>query len=255
MTETDEQVEQLNGGETVARASEPEAMRLTETEGAAPVLAGRMMPYDEWTEVQSSIEGHFLERFAPGALTKTMQEQASRIRALFEHGLGFLDKQPIAEIEEMRDEPDGAYYRASLLDGLPPLLIAGLRRGLYGSSIRFRPVKAERVRIPKPSGHNPDRLPEVTVREAQLREFSVVTFPQYAGATAHVRSITDELAAVCLLDDPAVLLRMLDAKKAEPQHSQETQPAEQATVSERSRSTQPPHDYLRPEKGAPKWLL
>jgi hypothetical protein len=74
----------------------------------------------------------------------------------------------------MRDMPDGVYYRASLLDGLPPLLVSGLRRGLYGSSIRFGPIRSDRVRSPMRSAHNPDRLPEVTIREALIKEFSVV---------------------------------------------------------------------------------
>jgi hypothetical protein len=95
------------------------------------VLAGRMMPYGEWTEVNSLKEGHFLERFAPGALAgNAIPAMAKRIRVLFEHGLDtVLGRQAIAAIEEMRDEPDGAYYRARLLDGLPELLVAGLRRG------------------------------------------------------------------------------------------------------------------------------
>jgi HK97 family phage prohead protease len=145
-----------------------------------------MMPYGEWTEVNSLKEGHFLERFAPGALAgNAIPAMAKRIRVLFEHGLDtVLGRQAIAAIEEMRDEPDGAYYRARLLDGLPELLVAGLRRGPYGSSVRFEPLKQDRVRYPKRSEYNPEGLPEHTVREARIREFSVVTFPQYAGATA-----------------------------------------------------------------------
>lgn len=255
MSDNETEREPLGRGESVYRAAEPAAMSFREDAGDHPVLEGRMMPYDEWTEVNSSVEGHFMERFVPGALAKTISERAARIRALFEHGRGFLHSQPIAEIEEMRDEPDGAYYRAGLLEGLPPLLVAGLRRGLYGSSIRFRALQGDKVRRPKASDHNPERLPEHTIREAQIMEFSVVTFPQYAGATASVRSITDELAAALLLEDPAKLLRMLEARQAEPQHAQETQPDEKSTVSERRRSTQPPRDYLRPEEGKPKWLL
>jgi HK97 family phage prohead protease len=254
---SEHQLETLSGGETVYRAADPASMHLREEEGQQPILEGRMMPYDEWTEVHSSVEGHFLEKFTPGALGKTITERASRIRALFEHGRGFLDKQPIAEIEDMRDEPDGAHYRAALLDGLPPLLIAGLRRGLYGSSIRFRPIKWDRAKKPPAAEHNPDRLPEHTIREAQIVEFSVVTFPQYAGATAHVRSITDEVLAEKLLDDPKRFLEIIEARNkeetSEPQHPERETP--EAPVSERGRSTQPQRDYLLPEKGEPKWLL
>jgi len=116
--------------------------------GDGPVLEGRMVPYNEWTEVKSRAEGHFLERFAPGALVaNTVSSTAKLIRVLFEHGMDTVfGRQPIASIEELRDEADGAYYRARLLDGVPPLLVAGLRRGLYGSSVRFEPIEQDRVR-------------------------------------------------------------------------------------------------------------
>lgn len=162
--------------------------------GNVPVLEGRMMPYGEWTEINSSVEGHFLERFVPGALAKTIRERKGKIRALFEHGLDLiLGRQVIADIDEMREEPDGAYYRATLLDGVPNLIVSGLRRGLYGSSIRFKVLQADSVRRPGKSEHNPQGLEERTIREARLMEFSVVAFPAYAGATAHVRSLTDEV--------------------------------------------------------------
>jgi HK97 family phage prohead protease len=168
-------------------------MRFSEA-GDGPVLEGRMVPYGEWTEVRSRTEGHFLERFAAGSLIgNTIREQASRIRVLFEHGMdSVFGRQPIASVEEMRDEPDGAYYRARLLDGVPPLLVAGLRRGLYGSSVRFEPIEQDRVRHPTRSSHNPQGIPEHTVKRAKIREFSVVTFPQYAGATAMVRVEREE---------------------------------------------------------------
>lgn len=158
------------------------------------VLEGRMMPYEKWTEIDSRIEGHFMERFAAGSLAKSIKEQASKIRVLVEHGQSrAIGNQPIAQISELWDQPDGAYFRAKLLQGLPELLRDGLRKGLYGSSIRFRPIRAERVRFPKESTYNPARLSEHTYKEARIREFSVVTFPAYEGATARIRSITDDV--------------------------------------------------------------
>ncbi len=263
MSEATEQetveVESLNGGELVYRAADPVEMSFDAADSSAPVLVGRMMPYNEWTEINSKIEGHFMERFAPGALTKSIAERGSRIRALFEHGLdASFGNQPIAMIDEMSDEEDGAHYRASLLDGLPSLLLSGLKRGLYGSSIRYWPVKWDRVRSPRPSEHNPQGIPEITVREAGFREFSVVTFPQYAGATARMRSVTDEVAAQQLLGDPERLLEFMASNtRSEPQHSgREEAPAEvEPVVPERSRSTQPSRDYLRPSKEDTPWRL
>ena len=260
-TEREPEIENVNGGELVYRATEPAALHLRE-EGDSPVLEGRMMPYGEWTTIHSLSENGgkpFLERFAPNSLAKTMQEQAERIRVLLEHGMdAVLGRQPIAAVEGFRDEQDGAYYRAGLLEGLPPLLVSGLRRGLYGSSVRFKPIKWDRVRSPERSEHNPEGLPEHTVREAFVKELSVVTFPAYIGATAQVRSLTDEMAARRLLGDSDDLLEYLQTRKsqnisAEPQHSDRKEPEDQAP--EQSRSTQPGRDYLRPQEGDPSWRL
>lgn len=259
-----EQVETLDGGELVYRASQPEAMLFREEGDGGLMLSGRMMPYGEWAEVRSSVEGHFMERFELGSLAKTLKERATRIRALFEHGMDFLGRQPIATIDAFRDEDDGAYYDASLLRGLPDLLVEGLRRGVYGSSIRFRPIKWDRVRSPAQSEHNPDGIPEHTIREAFVQEFSVVTFPQYEGATASVRSLTDEVAARQLLRDPERLIEIIRST-SEPQHSGREEPVAEAELAdpaepsevtdpERSRSTQPVRDYLKPRGGDKKWL-
>src|SRR5262249_15218644 len=72
----------------------------------------------------------------------------------------------------------------------------GLRAKLYGASFRFRVLRDQFVHNPKPSAHNPDGIPERTIQEASVSEFGPVTFPAYAGATAGVRSLTDD----CLID-------------------------------------------------------
>jgi hypothetical protein len=70
----------------------------------------------------------------PARWRRQLRERASKIRVLFEHGTDtVLGKQPIADIEEMRGRPDGVYFRAKLLRGLPELLVEGLRRGLVAS--------------------------------------------------------------------------------------------------------------------------
>lgn len=248
----DEERELMQGGESVYRSSEPEAIRFEQEGDADPVLTGRMMPYDHWTEIKSRTEGHFMESFAPGSLTKTMSERLRSVKVLYEHGLDFLGRQSIAVFTRFDDREDGGWYDANLLRSVPDLLKEGLRHGLYGSSVRFEPLKWDRVRYPKRSEHNPDGIEERTVREAFIREFSVVTFPQYEGATAGIRSLTDEVAARQLLKDPVGLLEALnglgrhEGPREEPQHSEEETP---------SRSTQPVHDYLRPEEDDSSWRL
>ena len=241
--------ENMNGGDPAFRVLE---LHYREADGdQAPELSGRMMPYNEWTEINSRIEGHFMERFTPGALAKTLVEQASRIRMLFEHCRDTtLGRQTIAEPLEFRDEDDGAYYRASPLEGIPPLIMSGLRRGLYGASILFEPIKWERVRFPGKAEHNPAGIEEHTIREAAVREISITAFPAYLGTSASVRSITDEVHARQLLGDPMHLLELLNAK-TEPPHS--AQPEEPSP--EPSRRTQPPRNYLQTEEGSPSWRL
>jgi HK97 family phage prohead protease len=151
-----------------------------------PVI-GRMIPFGEWTEIRSAKEGSFLERFAAGSFSTSIRERGGRIRTLFQHGMdSLLGRQPIAAIEEMWEREDGAHYRSRLLAGVPELVVSGLRAGLYGSSVSFRARQFERVVRPRRSGHNPDRLEERTITEADVYEFSFVTFPQYEGATARV---------------------------------------------------------------------
>jgi hypothetical protein len=71
-------------------------------------------------------------------------------------------------------------------------LLPGLRAGLYGSSFRFSVIKEQFERNMPKSAYNPDGLPERTLQEVDLMELGPVTFPAYAGATAGVRSETDD---------------------------------------------------------------
>ena len=237
------------------------------------ILEGRMVPYNVWTEVRSTLEGHFMERIMPGALKKTFQEQASRMRILFHHGLDSLGKQPIAALEEIRDEADGAYYRARLLPSVPSLILDGLRAGLYGASIGMRvPYRADIERRPQKSDYNPQGIEERSVTEAALKEFSVTAFPAYDGATASVRSLTDELMVARLVGDPERLLTLVRselAQEVEPEHSEpgeepdpEAEPEEQPEEPkdepepvEASRPTPPKKDYLSVKEAEPEWKL
>jgi hypothetical protein len=49
-----------------------------------PTLFGHFAVFNEWTEIDSMFEGHFLERIAPGAFKKTFREQQQKV--LFQHG-------------------------------------------------------------------------------------------------------------------------------------------------------------------------
>lgn len=162
--------------------------------GGGPKLVGTIVPFNQWTEINSAYEGHFLERFAPGALTKTFQDRADRIQVLFQHGKDpQVGDKPLGTISRIDHQTDGTHYEVDLLDtGYVRELIPGLEAGLYGTSVRFRVLKEEFVKEPGRSDHNPEGLPERTVKEAFVREFGPVTFPAYETAKAGMRSRTDE---------------------------------------------------------------
>jgi HK97 family phage prohead protease len=171
------------------------------------ILSGHFARYNEWAEIDSVFEGHFMERFVAGAFRKTIEERAGKIRVLFQHGRDILGKQVLGETLELRDEAEGPYYEVELFDGLPPLLVAGLKAGKYGSSVFFSVIRYEFDPKPRTSEHNPHGIGESSVLEAKAFEFGPVTFPAYEGATAGVRSLTDEF-------HPAVQRLQADPEKA-----------------------------------------
>jgi hypothetical protein len=219
--------------------------------GGPPRLVGHFARFNEWTEINSVFEGRFMERIAPGAMAKTIREGRSKMRVLFQHGRDFLGEQILGRIDVLREDDIGAYYEVPLYDGIPPLLLNGLRDGQYGASYRFRAMQEEFVRKPKPAEHNPDGLPERTITEASVREFGPVTFPAYDGATAAVRSVTDEFMLPGLRDLLALAGSDIQARAAA---LTEPEPP-QADTTRRSRSTRAGRDYLRHHEEAKPWQL
>ena len=176
--------------DSLVRSSIP--FEVIRAEGSAmPVLHGRGAVYDEWTEINSRTEGHFMERFAPGAFTKTITEQGSRIRCLFNHGQDpSIGMKPLGPITMLESRDDGVHYEVQLLD--TPYnrdLVPGLEAGLYGSSFRFGITRKEDLPARKASN---GKILERTITEAYMRELGPTPFPAYGSTTAVIRSLTDE---------------------------------------------------------------
>lgn len=185
---------------------------LVRSEGSdMPVLRGHFAVWDTFTEIRSSYEGHFLERFATSSMDKTITEGRDRMKVLFQHGKDpqIADK-PLGPISRLEPDDTGAYYEVPLLDtSYNRDLIPGLENGLYGASFRFQVISEEFNKKPRRSDFNPSGLPERTVTEAKVIEFGPVTFPAYAQATAGLRSMTDEFVLGRFADDEERLEELL----------------------------------------------
>ncbi len=159
-----------------------------------PILHGTAAVYDEWTEIRSSIEGHFFERFTPGSFSKTISQSRQKIRCLFHHGQDpSIGVKVLGPITSLRDEDGGLQYDVQLLDtDYCRSLIPGLEAGLYGSSFRFGIVRKDDNRKPMKSERNQGRILERTISEAYLRELGPTPLPAYEGTSAGIRSLTDQ---------------------------------------------------------------
>ena len=212
-----------------------------------PTLIGRFARFNEWTEIDSLFEGRFMEQIAPGAFTKTIAENVTNMRVLFQHGRDpQVGDKVLGPIESLEEDTEGPQYEVPLLDtSYNRDLLPGLEQGLYGASFRFRVMREEIEEEPKKSKHNPDGLPERTIKEAHVMEFGPVTFPAYAGATAGVRSLTDEFVFGSFTDDPAKLARIIDFTRTTHEGtnapSEET-PAQATSTPERREPTDQPKE-------------
>ena len=101
--------------------------------------------FNQWNEIDSYYEGRFLERLAPGAFTKTMQERAGSIVSLFNHGHDpQIGDKVLGEIVDMGERADGPFIHLDLDDtSYNRDLLPALARGAYGASYMFRVIKEE----------------------------------------------------------------------------------------------------------------
>jgi HK97 family phage prohead protease len=225
---------------------------LRDDTSATPTLIGHFAVFDQWTEINSRFEGHFIERIAPTAFDKTFAENRRNMRVLFQHGKDpQIGEKILGPIAELRAEGAGAYYEVPLYDtSYNRDLLPGLADNQYGASFRFRAVKEDWVDSPKRSEHNPDGLRERTITEAKVMEFGPVTFPAYEGSTAGLRSATDWYVEQALRNQLELLVTKRDSTLEEPQHSQVEAPI---VTPEPSRSTRV--DHLSTIKEDAPWRL
>jgi HK97 family phage prohead protease len=157
------------------------AINLAERTDALPAMQGYLAPFNQPTEINDPLEGHFIESFRAGAFTRTLREDIGGVRVLFQHGRdGQVGMKPIGVPDFVREDALGVAFQARLLDAgyVRDLVLPGLEQGLYGVSCRFRKL-LEDVSPPRRG----ERLPRRVIREVKLREFGPVTFPAYPGTS------------------------------------------------------------------------
>lgn len=205
----------------------PERVLLRDTDDdddGMSTMTGHFSAFDTWYEIDSWFEGRFLERVARGAYKKTMRENRDSMKVLYDHGMDFqIGNKVLGPIEVLREDDIGAYYEVPLLDTTYNRdLLPGLRVGVYGASMRFRVIREEWHDEPGASEHNPDGLPERTIKETRVFEFGPVTFPANPGGTASARSLTDDFHGRALVRasrhaDTDVLARAVALRQADGQ--------------------------------------
>lgn len=164
--------------------------------GDSPTMTVAFSAFGVWYEIDSFFEGRFLERVAPGAFVKTINERGGQVKVLFNHGFEFdIGDKILGPISLLEERETGPYGEVPLLDtSYNADLIPGLRAGVYGSSFMFNVLDDQWEYEPERSDHNPDGLPERTITTVRLLEFGPVTWPANPQATAGLRGHTDTYA-------------------------------------------------------------
>ena len=179
----------------IRTASTRGVVRMAGGEGEQPqTMEVRFSRFGTWYEIDSSWEGAFLERVAPGAFKRTINQAGGQVRCLFNHGMDpTVGDKVLGEITSLREEPDSPVGEVELFTETSYVkdLLPGLAAGVYGSSFRMRVIVDEWNDDPGTSDENPKGLPERTIKEVRLFEFGPVTFPANPDSTAGLRSSTD----------------------------------------------------------------
>ena len=154
-------------------------------------LEGYAAVFDEWTEIDSWWEGHFLERLDPGSFDNTLVKRGDRVKVLYDHGFDpSIGNKPLGKPERMEPDKTGLWTetplaRTSYNDDLIELLRS---EAIDGMSFRFSVKEEHWDDEPEASDTNPKGLAERTLLAVDLFEFGPVTFPAYEATTAGVRS-------------------------------------------------------------------
>jgi HK97 family phage prohead protease len=165
-----------------------DVVQLREDAQESPIgtLHGYFARFNEPTEINNPVEGHFIERLGNSSFDRTLAEHGRNFQVLFNHGLDTsVGQRPLGVPSVLRvDAGVGVYAEVPLDDtSYNRDLAASLRSGaLRGQSFRAKWISSSKP-VKGASG-----LPEVTRNEIALKEFGPVTFPAYSTSTVGIRS-------------------------------------------------------------------
>jgi HK97 family phage prohead protease len=221
----------LQGFEVVRAAptAAPEIRASDDTADAGATMEVRFSAFGNWYEIDSYFEGRFLESVERGAFAKTIKESRDRVRVMFDHGYDpQIGNKSLGTIADLREDKDAAVGVVDLFDtSYNRDLIPGLRAGAYGSSMRMVVTRDEWNDAPERSEHNPQGIPERTIKEVRLMEFGPVAWPANPDATSGLRSATDAYYERLRNLDPQ---RFDEVTRARPQTAPHPTPAPDDTT-------------------------
>lgn len=147
--------------------------------------------------------GDFDEVIAPGAFTRSLGERTPVLQ--FEHGKDpRVGAVPIGAIEDLREDGQGLFVRATLFDNA---VVEPVRQAIAGKAI-----KGMSFRFSVPDGGDKwtrdGKAEQREVRDADVYELGPVVFPAYDATSVGVRSLLAQLDP----DDHRALLRELAAE-------------------------------------------
>lgn len=173
-----------------AKADDADVSRETAPDdGRLATLEVNFSVFDEWYEINDPWEGRFLERTIPGSFKRTIERSGTSVKVLFNHGFDMLTgDRPLTVPTLIEERATSPYLEGPLFDtSYNRDLLPGLRAGAFGSSFMFEVLDDTWTDDPGRSEHNPDNLPERTIREVRLFEAGPVTWPANPAATSGVR--------------------------------------------------------------------
>jgi len=157
--------------------------------------------FDAWNEIHD-FNGRYLEMPVRGAYAQSFAERGSSIKVLFNHGhdpaMGQRALGTPFNLREGRNGPQADIkwidrpYVDDIRAGIPP----AVEQSIYGVSYMFRVLDESWDDNPGKSAHNPEGLPERTLKRVDVAELGLVTFAADPGTEAlvGVRSLTDRFA-------------------------------------------------------------